>query len=52
MTDEGFSKEQMQDIFMKLETSRLLKQMSENLAKEIEEDIKFYNTTNNEETNT
>jgi hypothetical protein len=55
MTDgeaQGISPEQMKDIFVKLETSRLLKQMSENLAKEIEEDIKFYNTTNNEETNT
>jgi hypothetical protein len=51
MTDQaaqGFSPEQMKDIFIKLETSRLLAKMAENMAKEIEADIKFYTAINND----
>ncbi len=51
MTNEdpkGFSLEQMKDIYVKLETSRILAKMAENLAKEIEADIKFYTAINND----
>jgi hypothetical protein len=51
MTDQpaqGFSLEQMKDIYVKLETSRILAKMAENLAKEIEADIKFYTAINND----
>jgi hypothetical protein len=44
----GFTPEQMKDIFIKLETSRLLAKMAENMAKEIEADIKFYTAVNND----
>jgi hypothetical protein len=51
MTDreaQGISPEQMKDIFIKLETSRVLAKMAENMAKEIEADIKFYTAVNND----
>jgi hypothetical protein len=45
---QGFSPEQMKEIFIKLETSRLLAKMAENMAKEIEADIKFYTAVNSD----
>tara|TARA_R110000782_G_scaffold81629_1_gene161106 strand:+ start:130 stop:303 length:174 start_codon:yes stop_codon:yes gene_type:complete len=45
---QGFTSEQMKDIFVKLTTSRVLIKMGENMAKEIEEDLKFYRAVNND----
>jgi hypothetical protein len=47
VTDEesqGFTPEQLKDIFIKLEMSRMLMKMSLDMTKQIEEDIKFYRT--------
>ena len=47
MTNEesqGFSPDQLKDIFIKLEMSRMLMKMSLDMTKQIEEDIKFYKT--------
>jgi hypothetical protein len=47
MTNEesqGFTPEQLKDIFIKLEMSRMLIKMGADMAKQIEEDIKFYRT--------
>jgi hypothetical protein len=46
----GFSPDQMKDIFIKIEMSRMLMKMSLDMTKEIEDDLKFYNAimkTNN-----
>ncbi len=50
MTDgesQGFSPDQLKDIFIKLEMSRMLMKMSLDMTKQIEEDIKFYKTIGN-----
>jgi hypothetical protein len=50
MTNEesqGFTPEQLKDIFIKLEMSRMLMKMSLDMTKQIEEDIKFYKTIGN-----
>ncbi len=38
----GISPEQMKDIFIKLEMSRMLIKMGNDMVKQIEEDLKFY----------
>ncbi len=37
----------MKDIFIKLEMSRMLIKMGNDMVKQIEEDLKFYAATNN-----
>tara|TARA_B110000977_G_scaffold165428_1_gene212585 strand:- start:62 stop:223 length:162 start_codon:yes stop_codon:yes gene_type:complete len=50
MTDEerhGFSPDQMKDIFIKIEMSRMLMRMSTDMTKQIAEDLKLYQIENN-----
>lgn len=54
MTNEesqGFTPEQLKDIFIKLEMSRMLMKMSLDMTRQIEEDIKFYKTVSDIEDN-
>jgi hypothetical protein len=44
MDSNGLSPEQLKDIFIKLEMSRMLVKMGNDLVKQIEDDIKFYQT--------
>ena len=48
---QGFSPDQLKDIFIKLEMSRMLIKMGADMAKQIEEDIKFYRTIGDIEDN-
>jgi hypothetical protein len=48
---QGFSPDQLKDIFIKLEMSRMLIKMGADMAKQIEEDIKFYRTIGDIEEN-
>ncbi len=42
----GYSTEQMAEIYAKLEVSKMLIKMGTDMAKQIEADIKFYKMTN------
>jgi hypothetical protein len=43
----GYSTDQMAEIYAKLEVSKMLIKMGTDMAKQIEADIKFYKMTNN-----
>jgi hypothetical protein len=45
--EQGFSPEQLKDIYLKIEMSRMLVKMGNDMTKQIEADIKFYAATNN-----
>ena len=45
--EQGFSPEQLKDIYLKIETSRMLIKMGKDMTKQSEEDLKFYAATNN-----
>ena len=48
MTPKGFTREQMKDIYLKVEMSRMLVKMGRDMTKEIEDDLKFYRSINND----
>lgn len=45
--EQGFSPEQLKDIYLKIEMSRMLVKMGNDMTKQIEADLKFYAATNN-----
>jgi hypothetical protein len=49
--EQGFSPEQLKDIYLKIEMSRMLVKMGNDMTKQIEADLKFYAATNNLEDN-
>jgi hypothetical protein len=49
--EQGFSPEQLKDIYLKIEMSRMLVKMGNDMTKQIEADLKFYSATNNLEDN-
>lgn len=45
--DFNYSTDQMAEIYAKLEVAKMLMKMGSDMAKQVENDIKFYRMTNN-----